>query len=101
MAWFATALRSVAIAGNTNQNLRRRDRRHYGYQSTFGNHAGILYDLKNVCYIHTQDRPEHWSKHRRKYLEHTYPSFFMNIRLVPTYQWECSDFEESDEWTST
>jgi hypothetical protein len=84
--------------------IRKKDRRHYGYESIFGNHAGIFYDLKNVPFVHTLGLvyAEYWSKHRRKYLEHTYPSFFMDIKRIPTYRWECSEFSESDnEWSCT
>ena len=79
---------------------RKRDRRHYGYQSYFIN-PGVFYNILNVPFIHTMymARTEYWTKHRRKYLEHTYPSFFMKLERIPTGRWECEDHNTSATWT--
>ncbi len=80
--------------------IRKRDRRHYNYQSSF-NAVGTFYNIFNVPFIHTVSVTEYWTKNRRKWVEYLYPSFFMNIKRIPTYRWSCESFEKSDEWTCT
>src|SRR3972149_6414196 len=87
------------IIQQTNTYPRERDRRHYRYQSSFGNHPPIFYDLKNLPWLIGQSNDIYWSKHRRVNRDYTYPSFFMNIKTIPTYGWSCETLSEGDVWT--
>ena len=67
------------IIQQTNTYPRERDRRHYRYQSSFGNHPPIFYDLKNLPWFIGQSNDIYWSKHRRKNRDYLYPNYFGDV----------------------
>lgn len=66
------------IIQQTNTYPRKRDKRWYSYQSAFGNHPPIFYDLKNIPWFIGQSNDTYWLKHRRKNREYRYPYSFGN-----------------------
>ncbi len=91
------------IIQQTNTYPRKRDRRHYRYESVFGNHPPIFYDLKNIPWIVGQSNDIYWSKHRRKNRDYIYPNYFgreawfYNLKNVP---WCISWFANKTEYWS-
>lgn len=49
---------------------------HYTYQSVFGNHPPIFFNLSNVPWAIGYSNEIYWSQHRRKNRDYLYPSYF-------------------------
>lgn len=91
------------IIQQTNIYPRKRDKRRYGYQSNFGNHPPIFYDLKNIPYFIGQSNDIYWSKHRRKNRGYIYPNYFGSeawFKNLKNLHWGTTQFSNKLEyWT--
>src|SRR3972149_10310173 len=87
----------------TNTYPRDRDRRHYRYQSSFGNHPPIFKIFRRFPWLIGQSNDIYWSKHRRKNRDYTYPNYFgseawfKNLSNIP---WCMSWFSNKTEYWS-
>lgn len=83
--------------------LNRRKNREYLYQHVFP--YAVKHALKTVPWTMTFSLYAANSylnmkrvKEARKVYS-TYPSFFMNIKTIPTYKWSCTSVDTTDDWT--
>lgn len=82
--------------------LNRRGNNEYLYQHIFN--MPVKHDLKTVPWIMTFNAyvANSYLNIRRvkeiKKVYSTYPSFFMNMKTIPTYKWACTTLNTTDNW---
>lgn len=83
--------------------LNRRENREYLYQHVFN--RTINHGLKTVPWAMTFSlyvANSYLNMKRTKEINKVYsiyPSFFMNIKTIPTYKWSCISVDTTDSWT--
>src|SRR4030065_289128 len=89
------------IIQQTNTYPRDKDRRHYAYQSSFGNHPPIFKIFGRFPWFIGQSSDIYWSKHRRENRDYLYPNYFgseawfYNLKNLP---WCISWFSNKTEY---
>ncbi len=85
------------IIQQTNTYPRDKDRRHYAYQSSFGNHPPIFKIFGRFPWFIGQSSDIYWSKHRRENRDYLYPNYFgseawfYNLKNLPWFIGQSND----------
>lgn len=72
--------------------------KHYIYQSTFQTVHLLKEEVGWIATMDSINKPPTKPKTIRGKWS-TYPSFFMNIKTIPTYKWSCDTQSDSDDWS--